>query len=228
MKIKSAILILMLAAAVVRAQSSNYVYSFTENLTIPAGNPVGVSFSTNLTGMSFGGMTISNVTVSLDISGGFNGNLYAYLAGPGGTFAVLLNRSGMSSGNAFGYANSGFNITLNDQVNSGNIHTYQNDSPSYNGSGQLTGTWAADGENVDPNSSPSVFDTAVDTVGLSALAGGNPDGQWTLFLADLASGPQSTVVSWSLDIMTVPEPSTLALAGLGGMAALVAFRRRVG
>jgi subtilisin-like proprotein convertase family protein len=189
---------------------------------------VGLSFSTNLTGMSLGGQTISNVTVSLDISGGFNGNLYAYLAGPGGTFAVLLNRAGMNSGNAFGYANAGFNITLNDQANSGNIHSYQNDSPSYNGSGQLTGTWAADGENVDPNSSPSVFDSAVDSVGLTDFAGGNPDGQWTLFLADLASGPPSTVVSWSLDIVTVPEPSTLALAGLGGMAALIASRRRVG
>ena len=50
MKIKSAILTLMLAATVVRAQS-NYVYNFSENQTIPAGNPAGVSFSTNLTGM---------------------------------------------------------------------------------------------------------------------------------------------------------------------------------
>jgi len=219
----------MLAAAAVRGQS-NYVYNFTENQAIPAGNPVGLSFSTNLTGMSFGGsMSISNVTVSLDISGGFNGNLYAYLVGPDGAFAVLLNRVGVSSGNAFGYANSGFNITLNDLVNSGNVHSYQNDSPSYNGSGQLTGTWAADGKNIDPNSSPSAFDSALDTAGLLNLAGGNPDGLWTLFVADLASGPPSTIVSWGLDITTVPEPPALALAGLGGMAALVVcFRRRVG
>jgi hypothetical protein len=35
-----------------------------------------------------------------------------------------------------------------------------------------------------------------------------------MFLADMAAGNQGTIVSWSLDITTVPEPSTLALATL--------------
>lgn len=225
MQIKTGILALMLATAIARAQS-NYIYNFTENQAVPAGSPVGVSFTTNLTGMSMGGiMSISNVTVNLNITGGYNGNLYAYLAGPDGAFAVLLNRTGMSSSNSFGSPNSGFNITLNDQSNSGNIHNYQSDSPSYNGSGQLTGTWAADGENIDPNSAPSAFDSATDTAGLLSFAGGNPDGQWTLFLADLASGPQSTIVSWSLNITTVPEPASLSFVMLNGVGLLLLLKK---
>jgi len=51
------------------------------------------------------------------------------------------------------------------------------------------------------------------------------DGTWTLFLADLAAGDQSTIVSWSLDITTVPEPQTWAMAGIG-LAALWQFRRK--
>jgi hypothetical protein len=47
------------------------------------------------------------------------------------------------------------------------------------------------------------------------ISGNDAAGQWTLFLADLSAGDQSTLVSWSVDITTVPEPSSLALGALG-------------
>jgi subtilisin-like proprotein convertase family protein len=48
-------------------------------------------------------------------------------------------------------------------------------------------------------------------------------GIWTLFLADTATGGQSTVVSWGLDlgITAVPEPVNVALGLFGGVFALV-------
>jgi subtilisin-like proprotein convertase family protein len=201
---------------------TNVTYT-SVNTPIPDGNPVGLTSSTNISGL-YSLSTVSSVTVNLDITGGFNGDLYAYLAGPGGGFAVLLNRTGITSGNSFGYSDTGFNITLSDSA-ANNIHLYQNDSPSYNGSGQLTQIWAPDGRNIDPQSSPSAFDSASPTADLSSFNGANPNGTWTLFVADLSSGGQGTLVSWGLTVVTVPEPQTWVLIA-GGLGLLLAVNRR--
>src|SRR5690348_10338464 len=79
---------------------TNYSFTFPVNVAVPDGNLNGLALNNDLTGMDG---TISSLTVSLDLSGGFNGDLYAYLAGPNGGFGVLLNRPGVTGGNAFGY-----------------------------------------------------------------------------------------------------------------------------
>ena len=136
---------------------------------------------------------------------------------------MLLNRVGVSNNaSSFGYGNQGFNITLSDSA-ANDVHYYQNASYSLNGGGQLTGTWAPDGLNIDPKSTPSLFGSTLPSTPLSSFNGTNPDGGWTLFVADLSAGGQSQLVSWSLDIITVPEPSVWAfgivcfglLAGMG-------------
>jgi subtilisin-like proprotein convertase family protein len=210
-----------LLAVMVHAQT-NFTYSSgTLNTAIPDGNPVGITSSTTTAGL---GGYITNITVNLNISGGFNGDLYAYLAGPAGQFAVLLNRAGMSSTNAFGYSDSGFNITLN--MTGANIHNYQLGTYSLNGSGQLTGTWGADGTTVDSlTQPPSAFDSAPVTADLNNYYGTDANGSWTLFVADLSGGGQSTLVSWGYTINTVPEPQTWAMLA-GGAAMLLAFRRK--
>jgi PEP-CTERM motif len=91
---------------------------------------------------------------------------------------------------------------------------------SLNGSGQLTGTWQPDGVNIDPQSSPSLFSSGAQTALLSSFDGSNPNGTWTLFLADLSAGSQSVEASITVNITTVPEPGTLALAAIGGLAVL--------
>ena len=53
-------------------------YTFSPNRAVPDGNPTGLALATNLSGMTD---FIANVTVSLNISGGFNGDLYAYTLG---------------------------------------------------------------------------------------------------------------------------------------------------
>jgi subtilisin-like proprotein convertase family protein len=213
-----------LLAVVVHAQT-NFTYSSgTLNTAIPDGNPTGIAPTTTTAGLPG---YISTITVNLNISGGFNGDLYAYLAGPAGQFSVLLNRVGMSSTNAFGYSDTGFNITLN--MTGANIHNYQLGGPgaySLNGSGQLTGAWGADGTTVDSLSQPpSAFDSAPVTADLNNYAGTTANGNWTLFIADLSANNQSTLVSWGFTINTVPEPQTWAMLA-GGAAMLFAFRRR--
>jgi subtilisin-like proprotein convertase family protein len=209
-----------LLAGVARADTV-LVYSNSVNALVPDGNPVGLVSGTNI---SYAGPEtgIVSVQVALNITGGFNGDLYAYLLGPNGGFAVLLNRSGLTAANPFGYGDAGFNITLAD--GNADIHNYQTFSYSITG-GQLIGTWAPDGRNINPQSTGTQFDAASTAAGLGTFVGANLNGQWTLFLADLAGGGgNSTLVSWGLTI-AVPEPQTWVLLVSGG-AMLLALRRR--
>jgi hypothetical protein len=198
---------------------------FTNNTAaaIPDGNPVGVTEQFAVSGLSGG---ISNVEVQLNISGGLNGDLYAYLVSPSGQMAVLLNRSGLSAGNPVGYADAGLDVTL-DALTTNNIHYYQNGSYTTQ-NGQLTGTWAADGRKINPQSSGSLFDSTSPAFGLNIFLG--PDatllnGTWTLFVADLASGGGSPSLNQAvLGVTTVPEPAFAALVAMG--AGAVWFLRR--
>jgi subtilisin-like proprotein convertase family protein len=60
---------------------------------------------------------------------------------------------------------------------------------------------------------------------LGSFDGGNPDDTWTLFLADLSAGGTGQLVSWSLDITTVPEPAEINLLAMGLVAGLWFLRR---
>jgi subtilisin-like proprotein convertase family protein len=201
------------------AQTSETNFTFSVNQLVPDANANGLTLTTNL---SVTGGTISDITVSLDITNGFNGDLFAFLAGPNGGYAVLLNRVGVSNNaSSFGYGNHGFDISFSASA-ANNIHYYQSVSFSLNGGGQLTGTWVPDGRAIDPQSAPALFGSTSPSATLGSFVGTSPNGDWTLFLADLSTGSQSRVLSWSLDIITIPEPSVLAfgIIGLGLMAGL--------
>jgi hypothetical protein len=92
----------------------------------------------------------------------------------------------------YGFDTAGFsNVTLDDQGTSGNIHNVQN-----------------------PTSGSGIAYTP-DGGSLAAFNGLNPNGTWTLFLADMSGGDTSTLVSWGLDISAVPEPASVALVIFG-------------
>jgi len=212
---------LMVWAGAAWAQTSETNFTFSVNQLVPDANRNGLFMITNL---SITGGTISNVTVSLDISGGYNGDLYAFLSGPNGGFAVLLNRVGVSNdASSFGYGNHGFDLVLSDSA-ANDVHYYQSASYLLNGNGQLTGTWAPDGRNIGPESAPSLFGSTAPSALLNSFNGTDPNGGWTLFLADLSVGSQSQLVSWSLDVITVPEPSVWAF-GIMGLGLLAGIRK---
>lgn len=210
--------LILCTGGTVMAQSTTTNVTFTVNQAIPDGNPSGLA---NTQTLNFGSIpnfsSILDLSVTLNISGGFNGDYYAYLVNNTGGFAVLLNRVGKTASNPVGYSDSGFSITLSD-ANPNNVHTYETVS-NPNG-GMLTGTWAPDGRNVDPS---TVLDTSPISATLSSFIGTNPNGQWTLFLADLDYGEQGTLQNWTLTITAVPEPSSVALAVLG-LGLCVAWR----
>ncbi len=213
----------VLAVAGIDSQAQTTVTNMFNGLNkvIPDGQFTGVSDTETL---SFGDplfANISDVKVVLNISGGFNGDIYAYLVHDGG-FAVLLNRVGKTTGNSVGYADAGMSITLSATGN--DIHSYQNFSPTFSG-GQLTGNWEQDGRDVDPQ---TVLNTDAQTALLGSFDGLNPNGDWTLFLADVDFGQQSTLVNWGVVITAIPEPSTIALGGLGALALALHRRSRRG
>ena len=223
---KTGLSIILLAASGLwlPAQVTNsFNYSLTPHVGIPNGSPVGIAEQFTASGVAG---AIADIQVTLDITGGFNGDLYAYLAGPQGQLAVLLNRVGVTGGNPFGYGDAGFNITLATSGTQGNVHNYQSLSPTIMG-GQLTGTWAADGRNLDPLSAGSAFDTAGTGANLSVFQNTDGNGVWTVFIADLSSGGGSaTLNSLALTIMTVPEPQTWLVFG-GGLALFGLLRRQM-
>jgi len=201
-----------------RATQTNTV-NLTPDVAIPVGNPIGVTEQFTVSGATG---VVSDVQVTLNIAGGFNGNLYAYLVNPEGQLAVLLNRVGVTGSNPFGYSDPGFDITLDGNAAS-NIHGYGS-GYSVNGSSQVTGTWAADGRNISPTSAGSLFDSTPTTDGLNVFVDTAATGVWTLFVADLSSGGGTADLNdVGITVMTAPEPGTWALFG-GGLVALF-FRR---
>jgi subtilisin-like proprotein convertase family protein len=217
---------LLLASTPVWAQTVSSSFTNITVTAIPDGNPVGLTEQLNVGGV---GGTVTNVTVQLDITGGFNGDMYAYLVDPAGQMVVLFNRLGVDGSNPFGYSDAGFNITLSGTATN-DVHYYQANTYSISG-GQLTGTYAADGRNIDPQSAGSVFGSTPPTAGLnlySGLNGNDLNGTWTLFIADLAAGGGSpTINSVILSIMTVPEPETIWVALLGGAMFWLAIRKKI-
>ena len=160
------------------------------NLAIPDANPFGVTSSILV---SEANLALASVSVTLNVSGGYNGDLCVYLS-YNGTLVTLLNRVGTGSGdpiqNTFGFSTSGFdNVTLSDTGSGGSIHNVQD---------LVSGvSYAPDGGS------------------LASFNGSNPNGTWTLFFADESTGYTSTLSGWSLDITAVPEPINLALGIFG-------------
>lgn len=198
-------------------------WSWNPGAPIPDANLNGWSDTRTLSGVwGF----ITDVNVTLNISGGFNGDLYVYLS-HGGQTALLLNRVGRTALSGAGYGDAGFNITLSD--GSADIHSYGG-----NGGSQLTGTWGADGRDIDPLASGATFDAATRQNGgnpLGLFNNADPNGAWTIFVSDVSGGNQSTVVSWGLGMTTAPEPMNVAaglFAALFGAFHLIRFARRKG
>jgi subtilisin-like proprotein convertase family protein len=216
-----ALAVAMLCGCGVASASLVYDYSGSA-VAIPDNNASGAAFAFSL---SDSATYINSLTVTLNISGGYNGDLYVYLS-HGSGFAVLLNRVGVGASSSSGYANTGFNVTF-DAAASANVHFYQNNSPSYNGSGQLTGTWQPDGRGIDPASAPSAFDTASTTTNFSTFTGLNPNGDWTLFVSDVSAGAISTLSDFTVSVSAVPEPTNGALAIFAGIVACVGLWCRV-
>jgi subtilisin-like proprotein convertase family protein len=181
--------LLVIGAVAFNVQNAGAILisSGTLNAAIPDGNPIGYLSTLHIDT----GLDVANVTVTLNVTGGYAGDLYAYLTHDGYT-AVLVDRIGTSELNLYGNSSAGMNVTFSSTALN-NIH----DLPSVGG--QITGTYLPDGGNLS---------------GFTGVGHGST-GDWTLFIADMDGGGSATLNSWSLDVTEVPEPTTWGLIGFG-------------
>ena len=211
------LLLIWLASPAIPVSAALYSSIWAGTQAIPDNNGSGLSYHFSL---SDAAVLITDVSVTLDISGGYNGDLYAYVT-HGDGFAMLLNRVGRTSTSEYGYSTAGFAITLTGSATA-DIHNYQNLAPSCNGSGQLTGTWGADGRAVTP---ALAYDTIARTATLASFNGLDPNGDWVIYFRDASPGGISTLNGWSVDVTAVPEPVNVALVVFAAVALLVQGRR---
>lgn len=193
-------------------------------LVVPDGSPLGVTDSRTVAS----GLTapLLDVRVSLQLSGGYLGDLYVALIHEGVT-TVLHNRPGRRAADLLGYADIGLNVTFSDSAAAGNVHNYRlgvtgsHDTPL---PAALGGTWQPDGRATDP---ANVLDTDTPSTFLADFVADAPDGTWALYLADLSPVGEMTLEGWSLTFVPqpVPEPRELALGFGLGLAGWAGWRR---
>lgn len=192
------------------AAAVTVIRDWSGTLVIPDNDPGGASRSLDL--VVEGSPEVLAITVQLEIEGGWNGDLYAYLV-HNGKLSMLLNRPGRTAGNPQGAGSSGMAVLFSDAAES-DVHLALPDI------GSPTGNFQPDGRTKDPL---EVLDTDPRPAPLSVFKGEDANGTWTLFLADQGVGDTSVLKSWSLGVTVVPEPHALLLAGMGLMA--LAFKR---
>jgi subtilisin-like proprotein convertase family protein len=178
--------------------------SFTNlNKPIPDGNAAGLH---DVRIVSSAIVNLSSVRLNLHVTGEFNGDLYSYVRHiQGGTtnFCVLLNRVGRTLTNSAGYADSGLDVVLDDAAGQGDIHMYRAVTNLPIGM-SLTGTWQPDGRKVDTD---AVLDITPRTTTLSSFTTTSASGEWTLYLADLASGGTNLLADWALELTGIARPT---------------------
>lgn len=158
---------------------------FTVNSTIPDSNPTGLADNR----IVVSGITeLTEVEIHLEISGGWNGDLYAHLVHETG-FSVLLNRPGRTEVKDAGSHASGLSVVLSDSAVA-DIHLADS-------TGAVIGRFQPDARGIDPL---EALDSTPRTEFLSSFQGLPASGEWTLFLADTSGGNVSTLVGWGLTL----------------------------
>lgn len=208
---------------------------FFDNLDLDLvdNSAVGLANEQTVTGVT-GPIASLQVTLNLEARGGgpmFNGDLFVTLT-HGSGYAVLLNRVGRREDSLAGYGDSGFQVTFSDAA-AADVHNYRltlngshgtplsaTDAPA-----ALTGAWQPDGRAVDP---ATVLSSSPRTAGLDSFAGQDPNGVWTLYLADLSEGGLVRLTDWGLEITPVPEPGQVALLTGLALAVFAVMRSRRG
>ena len=194
--------------AVVSSQGAIYTYTSSPGEVIPDYNIITGTpgeWADQITVGDQPGLVLSDVTLTLNVSGGWNGDLYAYLSYTpvtgSSSLLTLMNRPGHLA-STYGYGDAGFNGTiLRDTVTLGNIESYGGNG------GAALGAVA-----YKPNDGTDSF--------ASQFGGKDANGTWTLYFADLEGASESTVLSWSLNLDVIPEPTHIALGIFGGVLAL--------
>ena len=186
-----------------------YNYNSSPGQTIPDGNPGGFQDTITVSGIE---PVLQSLIVYINVTGGFNGDLYAYLYHEGSS-VTLLGRIGSSDANPFGSSTAGFGDGLSTYNNGGTYYGFKLDDLATGGVHDAAG-----------NGNNAVVGGYQPYSSMNTTFAGNPNGNWTIFFADMAGGggdSSSSLASWGLGIEVVPEPVNVALGIFGGMGVVL-------
>jgi subtilisin-like proprotein convertase family protein len=217
---------LLTLATALSAPGAVFTFDFTGmNTPIPDNNPSGISDQRSVLDTGI----ISSVKLTLGVNDGSNGDLYVYLV-HNDRISIILNRPGKSESLPGGYNDPGLNITFADGAEAGDIHVYRqtifgSDEVALGGplTSDIAGPWAPDGRAVSPL---SVTTSSPRNAMLGVFSGQELSGEWTIFVADMASGSAGTFTGWKLEITTVPEPAETVLFTGIGLIGVVLLKRK--
>jgi hypothetical protein len=210
MKATSLLVLLITAGAASAATIVTETFTMSTASVIPDGDLSGlvqtINPATSIT-------TVDLITITLNTTGGWNGDLYAYLW-HNGTLSVMVNRPGRTTSLPDGSATGGMTLMLADAAAT-DLHM---------ATGALSGSYQPDGRDIAPS---LALDTSPRTDSLADFIGSPASGDWRLFIADVANGGQANLTSWSITLTgaQVPEPTSAALMAIS-LAAMTRRRRR--
>jgi subtilisin-like proprotein convertase family protein len=191
---------------------------YAVNRAIPDGNFIGISDTRTVSTPLH---SVTNVKVRLKISGTYNGDLFCYLA-HGSGYSVLLNRVGRTAGNPFAYDDPGLEVTFDDAATN-DVHRYRaivTGNENIPLGTNLMGTWVVDGRTNRPT---EVLNTDARPALLNVFTNQDPNGNWTVYVADMVGGDSHTLVSWGLEISGTEEPPSPPVATISGSVKLQAY-----
>lgn len=195
------------------ASAANFSGLWTVGETVPDNSIIGLTDTRVVTSDV---TSMSSVIVTLNITGGWAGDLYAYVVHDSG-FAVLLNRPGRTAANLLGNPAAGFQVVFDDGAAT-DIHLAPADTAP------LAGTFQPDGRTANP---ATVTNLSPRSAMLNSFNGLPAAGTWSLFVADVAAGDEAVLQSWSIEIAGIPEPGASVLC-LAGACLLMCRRSRAG
>jgi uncharacterized repeat protein (TIGR01451 family) len=164
-------------------------YTNNTAIAIPDHGPASPYPST----ISVSGLTglVGKVTVSLNgVTHGFPDDIDIILVSPTGQKVVLMSDTGG------GHSITNVNLSFDDSASSGLPDSSQIDSGTYKP------TDFEPGDNFPPPAPAGTVSTF-----LSAFNGLNPNGNWSLYVVDDATGDSGSISSWSLAITTITPVS---------------------
>jgi MYXO-CTERM domain-containing protein len=213
--------VMMLFGVVAQGLAQSFSFSNTTAIAInDSGTPptTGSLYPSTISVTGLGGQSISHVTVTLyGLTHTYPSDLDILLAGPNGQVSMLMSEVG---GNTR-FPISDLTLTLDDSAAS----SLPLDSTLLSGTFRPTRQFPTLSFDF-PSPAPAGSSSAPAT--LSLFNGTDPNGNWSLFVVD-ESSPDSGTISggWGMEITTVPEPGSLAMAALGlGCFAAIRIRRR--
>jgi subtilisin-like proprotein convertase family protein len=171
-------------------QSGNPLPNETLPIAVTDNSPAGIT--STITVSDTAPLTSLDVAVAIDHT--WVGDVTVSLTSPGGTTVLLLDRPGVPS-STFGCSDNNMDVVFSEAAT---VVT----------------------ETACPGTTPWLSGPVLPVAPLSAFAGENPAGTWTLTVSDSAAGDTGGVVDWGL----LPTPSfagvcTVCATGGGGPAA---------